>query len=332
MSVLEPEDVGAVRRAVNVAAVTHGIVSGVPELIATELASNLLRHADGGEILFRALKSGMEILAIDRGPGLSHDHVSGLLRNDEPPSSAHHSPNSPGLGVGLSSVRRLSSTFDIYSRPGRGTVVLSRIQTPELGSSSRIAIGGIGVPIQGELESGDAWSYIEADTFGVAVVDGLGHGPDAADAADAAIAALEAGYLSDVTSCMLTVHKALRATRGAVLSICVIDTVVGAVVYTGIGNVSGRIVSDGNSVSMVTRDGVAGIGWEPPESMVMRYVWKSGSMLILFSDGLRSSWDPREYIDLQSHDPTLTAAVIFRDTLRNTDDATIVVVVDRTAH
>jgi serine/threonine protein phosphatase PrpC len=81
---------------------------------------------------------------------------------------------------------------------------------------------------------------------------------------------------------------------------------------------------------MITRDGVAGIGLEPADSVVLRYPWKPGAMLILFSDGLRSGWDVREYKDLLSHDPTVIAAVIFRDTVRNTDDATVVVVVDRT--
>ena len=54
-------------------------------LVVTELATNLLKHAGGGEILVRSLgngegtgdAAGVEILALDRGPGIA-DRGSGL--------------------------------------------------------------------------------------------------------------------------------------------------------------------------------------------------------------------------------------------------------------
>ena len=51
--------------------------SGRAALIVTELATNLVKHARGGEILLRVLTSsigepeGIEIVAVDTGPGIT---------------------------------------------------------------------------------------------------------------------------------------------------------------------------------------------------------------------------------------------------------------------
>ena len=49
-------------------------------LIATELATNLLLHAEGGELLIRVLPAeagpGIETIALDRGPGIANLHLS----------------------------------------------------------------------------------------------------------------------------------------------------------------------------------------------------------------------------------------------------------------
>src|SRR5690348_3620051 len=50
--------------------------SGRVAIVATELATNVLRHGGGGELLVQAIpgSTGMalEIIAIDRGPGMSN--------------------------------------------------------------------------------------------------------------------------------------------------------------------------------------------------------------------------------------------------------------------
>ena len=90
-------------------------------LIVTELATNLLLHATGGEIIIRMLPvevaPGLEIIALDRGPGIADlrrcmmDGYSG----------------GGTRGCGLGAVRRLSTEFDIYSTQPAGTVVVSRV-------------------------------------------------------------------------------------------------------------------------------------------------------------------------------------------------------------
>ncbi|HET7543132.1 MAG TPA: phosphoserine phosphatase, partial [Polyangiaceae bacterium] len=58
----------------------------------------------------------------------------------------------------------------------------------------------------------------------LAVVDGLGHGPGAAEASARAVKELETSSLSaSVLELMTSVHQALRGTRGAVGTICLIS-------------------------------------------------------------------------------------------------------------
>ena len=51
-------------------------VVGHLALVTTELATNLVKHAKGGELLLRRLGAGgtggLEVLSLDKGPGLFH--------------------------------------------------------------------------------------------------------------------------------------------------------------------------------------------------------------------------------------------------------------------
>ena len=95
-------------------------MAAVP-LIVTELATNLFLHATGGEIIIRMLPvevgSGIEIIALDRGPGIA----------DVRRCMADGYSGGGTRGCGLGAVRRLSTEFDIYSTQPAGTVVMSRV-------------------------------------------------------------------------------------------------------------------------------------------------------------------------------------------------------------
>ncbi len=93
-------------------------------LLTGELASNLVGHAGGGNLILRRLSQGrqigLEVLSIDRGPGMAD--VQCCLRDGYSTAGT--------LGTGLGVVCRLSSQFDLYSRPGQGTVLMSRLWRP----------------------------------------------------------------------------------------------------------------------------------------------------------------------------------------------------------
>jgi anti-sigma regulatory factor (Ser/Thr protein kinase) len=325
-------DVGPLRRSVAaLAAACPGVRPGDAALVATELATNLLRHADaGGYVLFRAAGGGIEVLAVDRGPGMAPRAA--------PPSSDASGPGAgppapsgrlgAGLGVGLGSVRNLASQFDVYSRRPGGTVVLARLAAPPA-RPDWCRWGAVCVPCPGEVESGDGW-VVEADDgmLAAVVVDGLGHGEGAAEAARAALGALDRRPSTDVEGYVRRAHEALRGTRGAVLGVCAVDRSRGQLSYAGVGNVAARVIQGQGCHGLAGRDGVLGASLAVPHAHVVRERWSSGSLLVLTSDGLRTHWDLSAYPGLPSHEPAVVAAVLQRDFQRGGDDVTVLVVAD----
>jgi hypothetical protein len=283
--------------------------------VATELATNVLRHAGAGYVLFRAAGGGIELLAVDRGPGLRHLDRWRSWADPVAPS---------GLGIGLAGVERMASAFDVYSRRDEGAVVLARLGPPPPAAGWRW--GGVNVPLGGEGESGDGWTVSSDGPLTALLVDGLGHGPAAHAASLAAISALGGRPPADLGAYVRRAHEALRGTRGAVLGVCSIDPEAGELTYAGVGNVTGRLLLDGESRGLISREGTLGTQAPAPHPSIGRHRWEPGTTLVLASDGLRSAWDPRAYPDLVGHDPAVVAAVLHRDNARGTDDATVVVV------
>jgi anti-sigma regulatory factor (Ser/Thr protein kinase) len=332
------EDVGVVRRAVaRMAAPLGGVRPGRAELVATELATNILRHATtaGGYVLSRPVGDGIELLAVDHGPGLRavdmppasrpavHPYQDGLA-NDEAPARG----KGAGLGVGLASVVRQASTVDWYSTPA-GTVVLARVGAPEPTTAGWVRWGGVNVPYGDAGDSGDGWACTGDRSRAAAVlVDGLGHGSGAAAAAHAAIRLFPERPVTDLAGFVARAHEAMRSTRGGVLGVCTMDPERDRLTYAGVGNVTGRVFTGQRSQGLLGQDGTLGTELSPPRIRVDEHPWAPGATLVLTSDGIRSRWDPGSYPGLLAHDPAVVAAVLHRDHARGTDDATVVVVQD----
>lgn len=92
-------------------------------LVATaisELARNIVRYARKGEITIRPIANsahrGIEIIARDEGPGIKD--IEQVLQVGFSTSG--------GLGLGLPGVRRLMDEFDIQSKLGHGTTVITK--------------------------------------------------------------------------------------------------------------------------------------------------------------------------------------------------------------
>ncbi|WP_344646665.1 SpoIIE family protein phosphatase [Cryptosporangium japonicum] len=286
------------------------------ELVATELGTNLLRHGEpGGWILLRPVPPGqVEILAVDRGPGI----------RDPEAALAGRSPAPKGLGCGLRSAARASGLFDLWTRVGQGTVVLSVV---DLGGSpvEPRTCGGVCVGLS-EV-SGDGWSVRGADggREAIAVVDGVGHGPAASAAADVVLDVF-AEDPAGLTSFAGRANEVARGTRGAVATVCVLDPALDTMSALAIGNVNGRVLVAGTEKGVVTFSGSLGLGARPPSARVQQYPWPRDATLVLWSDGLRSRLEFDRYPGLFDHDPAVAAAVLHRDYARGTDDATVVVV------
>jgi anti-sigma regulatory factor (Ser/Thr protein kinase) len=321
--IVHPEDAGAVRRAVSRMAVQNAVDSAlVPalELVVTELANNLVRHAfPGGFILARTVETargtGIEVLSVDQGPGV-RDLAAALQGSAE---------SRDGLGCGLAGVRRLATVFDVYTLADSGTVVMARLLPDGAATAQRWA--GVSVPLQSGEDCGDAWAVANEDGRTTAiVVDGLGHGAKAAEAARAAVAAFQRSPGDDLEQLAHHVHAAMRTTRGGAVGLCRLDPQLGRADYVGVGNVSGRLVSNGSSQAMVSMSGTLGVELTPPRIRRLSYDLAERATLVMSSDGVRDGFDVDAHPGLFAHDPLVIAAVIHGDRARGTDDATVIVV------
>lgn len=288
-------------------------------IVATEIANNLVQHAQGGTLLLRTIEQhptvGIELLALDRGRGM--ENVEESLCDGF--STAGTSGN------GLGAIRRLSNLFEIYSAPQQGTALLSHLWAdPSLSPPQQsLEIGVVCLSKPGEEVSGDGWDYqAEAYRSRLLVVDGLGHGPAAATAASAAIDVFQEQAHSPQER-VIAAHAALRKTRGAVLAIAEIDFEQQLVRFAGVGNIAASIFSFTNHHNLVSSNGT--VGHEIHKIQEFTYPWYPNGLLILHSDGLGTHWRLDRYPGLSQKHPSLIAGVLYRDFNRDRDDVVVLV-------
>jgi anti-sigma regulatory factor (Ser/Thr protein kinase) len=291
-------------------------------LLATELATNLIKHGEGGTIIFGSenpSSHALTIIAIDKGRGIGN--VKAALRDGFSTAGSQ--------GTGLGAIQRAASSFDVYTLPTHGTAVLCRIgEEPSAAPSAlppnRLTVGGICLPKPPETESGDAWDVLSTrDVVTVSVVDGLGHGPAAATASVQALRVFRETDAHPLDRMMADAHAALRSTRGAAVGIARIHLSAGRLDFVGVGNIAGTILADEGVRRVVSSNGI--VGHEMRKVLVFSYPWTASSVLVLQSDGVSANWNPASYPGLVQHDPALIAAVLYRDLCRGSDDATVVV-------
>ena len=316
LEIREESQVGQARRRAHTMAVNAGLdedEANKASIIASEAATNLVKHGSGGEVLLRELRSGIEVIAIDKGRGMAD--VSRCLSDGYSTSGT--------AGTGLGAIRRLSSVFDIYSRPSGGTAVVSRIQN---GAPQKVSaeVGVICRPKIGETLCGDAWAVKQAgDETWVVVADGLGHGPDAHEAALEAVRIFRdtSGYRS-TTDALEAMHGALRKTRGAAVAVAQIDRAARQLRFAGVGNIAGTVLTANDWKSMMSHNGI--LGHEVRRMQEFSHPWTPVSKLVMNSDGL-GTWNLERYPGLLMRHPSVIAGVLYRDYWRQRDDVTVFV-------
>lgn len=299
--------------------------AGKAGLVAAELATNLAKHAVSGEILMRALGSGgtpyeppgLEILAIDAGPGL----------RDEAMARRNGYSSTGTLGHGLGALERQSDFFQIYSQPS-GTVAVARLwrdASPDPVRRLLYDIGAVHVSMAGQEVCGDGWCWHATDTrLTILVADGLGHGLAAHDASRLAVRIFEEHEAETPERIITDIHAGLRPTRGAAVAATAMDLERGVLRYCGLGNISAVILHhDGARHSLVSQNGTA--GHSAGRIHEYRYPMPAESMLVMASDGLGSHWNLDAYPGLLTRHPSIIAGVLYRDFNRRRDDVTVVV-------
>lgn len=286
-------------------------------LVVTEAASNLIKHAGGGDVLVQTLahddQRGIEVLTLDRGRGIADLAVA--MRD------GYSTSGTPGTGIGA--IARQASRFDLYTRAGGGVVLLARLwrgDVPEL----PMRVGAINVCHPTEEISGDAWAIDTGRArTRLLVADGLGHGPLAADAARAARDVFRARPNDSPAQLLQYMHDALRPTRGAAVGLASIDAERGVLCFAGVGNIAGTIDDAGTTRSVVSHHGT--LGHDARKFQEFNYPWPQGALFVMHSDGIDTRWRIDSWPGLGQRDPTLIAAWLYRDHKRPNDDATVVV-------
>jgi anti-sigma regulatory factor (Ser/Thr protein kinase) len=290
-------------------------------LVATEMATNLLKHGGGGTMLLQQVHengiSGLRLIAVDKGSGIA-DMATAL-------QDGHSTSGS--MGTGLGAMQRLSDTFEVYTTPAEGTLIRAdfwREKHNTIASSGTMQIGVVSEPIRDEEECGDGWGIRKfADSLLLMVVDGLGHGTFAAEAAREAERILARAQSASMQDIMQDAHDALKKTRGAALALTKIEPAQGVLSFLGVGNISASIISPGTSRSMASHNGT--VGQQMLRIQEFTCPWNADSILVMHSDGITSRWDLGRYPGIWGKHPSIVAALLHRDASRGRDDATVLV-------
>ncbi|WP_336517968.1 SpoIIE family protein phosphatase [Pollutibacter soli] len=296
--------------------------TGEVDIIVAELTSNLIKHAQEGIVLAKAIRDndlrGVEIISIDKGPGI-HD----INRNVVDGFSTKNT-----LGHGLGAIKRLSDFFQAYSIKGWGTIMLSRIyetSPPLFLKTARIQSRDVVVPKPGEFYSGDRFYRRQTGNFiNFFLGDGLGHGIDASVAVEKAGEVFMAAPENDPVELIRKINQHAKKTRGLVGTVAVLDIVERKWKICGVGNISTKLLSPDNPKTHISYNGI--IGMNVPNTLNSLEVdYSPDQHLIMCSDGIKSRWDLLRLPGILRNDPAIIASAIYRDFTRNNDDASVAV-------
>jgi serine phosphatase RsbU (regulator of sigma subunit) len=190
-------------------------------------------------------------------------------------------------------------------------------------AESPLAIAVAARSFPGEAVSGDAWHVDwDGDTCCIAMIDGLGHGPQAATAAAAAISSLAARPAREFGTAIQECHETLKGTRGAALLMIRIAMAAGVLTFAGVGNVEAQLWQSGRTQHLVSDRGIVG-GTLPrirPVTISLEAEW----LLLMYTDGIRDRFD-LPTLQQSAADADTLAHLLLNDWSRPTDDATVLV-------
>ncbi|UZJ57684.1 ATP-binding protein [Pseudomonas sp. KU26590] len=321
LSVEDVSQVGHARRTVQRLAEQAGFDEtdcGRVALVVTELASNIIKHAQHGELHVRLLPgdvsggvAGVEIIAIDRGKGFDVQNCM---------ADGFSSRGTQGIGLG--SVLRQAQVFDVHSDP-RGSVLLARF-FPRKAIVKDLPMGITQQSLHDDPACGDVWEVaVKGQQVSIMMIDGLGHGPEAEEAGMAGARAFIRNPFADPGALLDDLHFDMRGSRGGAAALVQFDGATGKLRFTGIGNIGATLIGDDKNRGIPSHPGIVGLQYR--KVAPIDYADCTGQLLIMFSDGLQSRWNLRDYPGLMYRHPAIIAAVLHRDYSRGTDDVTVLV-------
>jgi negative regulator of sigma-B (phosphoserine phosphatase) len=181
--------------------------------------------------------------------------------------------------------------------------------------------------LPGEETSGDLYLVRpRRDGALVAVIDGLGHGHEAAEAAKRAVEILDAHPDESIISLVERSHDGLKATRGVAMTVALFNNRERTVTALGVGNVEAAFLRASPAAnppqeSVLMRGGV--VGYQLPALRASVFPICPGDLMVFATDGIRN--DFTEKISL-GESPQRLAERILEQNFRGIDDALVLAI------
>jgi len=149
-----------------------------------------------------------------------------------------------------------------------------------------------GRPMAGQAVSGDlAAVQVTRSRCVIAVIDGLGHGPEAAAAAALAAGVVERHRAEPLEAMLLLVHEHLGESRGAAATLAIVDGDTGRMDWLGVGNVDGMVIR----ADQAARPHTSGVflcrgilGYQQPNIRPQEPIQlHDGDVVVIATDGVR---------------------------------------------
>jgi len=253
----------------------------------SELATNIIRYADSGDIVLYCDQDHLHILAKDNGPGIADIALA---------MQEGHSGGS-GLGMGLSGVARIMDSMNIKSQVGLGTTITA---SKQLRQKVAVRQRGLGVshapfiddallirPFPGESSSGDGGLSLRLgrEHF-MALWDVSGHGKEAYQLSRLVTSFMRSNTHLLPTQLLQALHKNFQGTRGLVAVLARLHVESGRVDYAGIGNITLLQQHAQGLRRLPLQEGVLGYQIRSPRTEQLQL--HRGDGLIMYSDGIRT--------------------------------------------
>ncbi len=166
------------------------------------------------------------------------------------------------------------------------------------------------IGLQGEPESGDLYTVREISTgILIGVIDGLGHGVEAATAAQLAVKTIDAHAEESIIAIARACHEKLRNTRGAVMALASLNSKDETVTWLSIGNVDGLLIRMDPNASpayenIFMRPGV--VGYRLPPLFASVFSIGKNDLLVFSTDGINVDYSQHIVSDLRYAGDILT--------------------------
>ncbi len=295
------------------------------EIAVSELATNILRHADHGVIRIETIKNGLEITSEDNGPGIV----------DPEQAIQSKTISRTGLGIGLAGVKRLMDQLEFVSEKGQGARIVARkwkvrpahlskkYQDYKVPQHGLLEYGVVSTPYLGSTFNGDSFVIREFNQQTlIAVIDGLGHGEAAYDPSQMAAGYVQDNYEASLTSIIKGCHSILHQTRGVVMGLIKIDLNQDKLSFAGVGNISIKVQGHPQP-RLISDTGIVGHNIRCIHENQIPY--HKGDAIFIYSDGISDRFTPHDF-KIEGRGIQELAELVVREYGKDNDDTTIIVV------